>query len=46
MFIEKVSGINPVSTLAVSVSVIVKFKILRLVETLQWWNVNPKIELI
>ena len=35
MFIEKISGINPVSTSAVSLSVIVKFKILLLVETLQ-----------
>ena len=28
VFIEKISGINPVSTSAVSLSVIVKFKIL------------------
>ena len=46
MFIEKISGINPVSTSAVSLSVIVKFKILHLVETLPWWNMNPKLELI
>ena len=46
MFIEKIPGINPVSTSAVSLSVIVKFKILHLVETLQGWNMNPKVELI
>ena len=35
MFIERISGINPVSTSqCVSLSVIVKFKILHLVETL------------
>ena len=36
MFIQKISGINPVSTSAVCLSVIVKFKILHLVETLPW----------
>ena len=46
MFIEKIPGINPVSTSAVSLSVIVKVKILHLVETLQWWNMNRKLELI
>ena len=35
MFIEKIPGINPVSTSAVSLSVIVEVKILHLVETLQ-----------
>ena len=35
MLIETISGINPVSTSAVSLSAIVKFKILHLVETLQ-----------
>ena len=35
IFIEKISGINPVSTCtSISLSVIVKFKILHLVETL------------
>ena len=35
LFTEKISGINYVSTSAVTLTVIVKFKILHLVKTLQ-----------